>query len=295
MLNEHIRMLLADMQQRQAHALDERERLQEAHREVQSSLEIALAEARAREKTTKDAWEAAEAALHGAQVDLEVAHTRHALELDLRAAERRSLEQRLSEAQAHSNWLLGELERERLQAATVPSMKDPLENVMLDQLRILNDVDFVRAAYRALLKREADPTGERNYVELLRSGHDKVRLLGDMARSEEARRIGASIPGLKGALIRRKLGRFPVVGPFVLKVGSLFRRAPYADPTAAMQQQALGMQRSVLEIVVQLQTTAQNMQRQQMNLEQTLRRLSDRDRETAIGMSTFRSDAEGSL
>ena len=105
-------------------------------------------------------------------------------------------------------------------------MKDSPESVMLDQLLVLNDVDFVRAAYRALLKREADPTGERNYVELLRSGHDKVRLLGDMARSEEARRSGASIPGLNGALMRRKLGRLPVVGPFALKVGSLFRRAP---------------------------------------------------------------------
>jgi FkbM family methyltransferase len=391
MLNEHIRMLLADMQQRQAHALEERERLNEAHREVQSNLETALAKARALEKTTRDAWEAAETALHGAQVDLEVARTRHALELDLRGAERRSLEQRLSEVQAHSHWLQGELERERSQAAAVqgridelyhaessrlrqalesqaldayriaeqlaatrrelkrlqarplarlwralsssssaseaspshgpgpasppkeidapalkqalvppstksdPNMTDPLESVMLDQLLTLNDVDFVRAAYRALLKREADPTGERNYLELLRSGHDKVRLLGDMARSQEAQRTGTSIPGLKGALLLRKLGRLPIVGPLALKIGSLFRRTPYPDPTAAMQQQALGMQRSVLEIVVQLQATVQKMQHQQMSMEQTLRRLIDRDSEIGMGLSTSRSDADWSV
>jgi len=394
MLNEHIRMLLADMQQRQAHALEERKGLHEAHREVQASLEIALAEAGAREKAAKDAWETAEAALHSAQVDLAVARTRHALELDLRAAERRSLEQRLSEGQAHSHWLRGELERERLQAAAVheridelhraesarlrqalesqalaahhmaeqlaaarrelewlraglltrlrramfssssasnasrsgglasgsdgsplgetevarlkqapappstssdPNMRDPLESVMLDQLLTLNDVDFVRAAYRALLKREADPSGERNYLELLRSGHDKVGLLGDMARSEEARQRGASIRGLKGALILRKLGRLPIVGPFALKMGSLFRRTPYPDPRAAMQQQALGMQRTVLEIVVQLQATVQKMQHQQMSMEQTLRRLIDRDSDMGMEMSTFGSDAEWSM
>jgi hypothetical protein len=174
-------------------------------------------------------------------------------------------------------------------------MKEPLESVMLDQFLTLNDVDFVRAAYRTLLKREADPTGERNYLELLRSGHDKIRLLGDMARSEEARRSGASIPGLKGALLLRKLGRLPIVGPFALKVGSLFCRAPYPDPAAAMQQQALGMQRSMLEIVVQLQATVQKMQHQQMSMEQTLRRLSDRDNEMGMGMGTFRSDGDWSV
>jgi hypothetical protein len=115
-----------------------------------------------------------------------------------------------------------------------------------------------------------------------------------MAYSEEARRSGASILGLKRALLRRKVGRLPIVGPFALKVGSLFRRDPYPDPTAAMQQQALGMQRSVLEIVVQLQATVQKMQHQQMSMEQTLRRLGDRDSEMGMGMSTFRSDAEWS-
>jgi hypothetical protein len=118
-------------------------------------------------------------------------------------------------------------------------------------------------------------------------GHDKVQLLGDMARSEEGRRTNASIAGLRSALIRRKLGRLPVAGPFALKVGSLFRRAPYPDPTVAIQQQVLGMQRSVLEIVTQLQAAVQKMQHQQMNMELTLRHLNDRDTETSTGLKTF--------
>jgi len=165
-------------------------------------------------------------------------------------------------------------------------MKDTLKRGNLSQLLTLNDVDFVRAAYWTLLKREADPPGERSYVERLRWGHDKVGLLGDMARSDEARRTGTSISGLKGALMLRKLGRLPVLGPLALMVSSLVRRAPHPDPTAAMQQQGLAMQHSLLEIVVQLQTTllqlqatVQKMQHQHMNMEYTLRRLTDKDGE----------------
>jgi hypothetical protein len=96
-------------------------------------------------------------------------------------------------------------------------MKDPLESVMLDQLLALNDCRFRSGRLSDLAERDADRAGEQNYVALLRSGHDKVRLLGDMARSEEAVRMGTTIAGLNAALVRRKIGRIPIFGPAALK------------------------------------------------------------------------------
>jgi hypothetical protein len=55
MLNGHIRALLAELQQRQLHALEERERLNEAHRQIRASLETAVAEARCARTVANDA------------------------------------------------------------------------------------------------------------------------------------------------------------------------------------------------------------------------------------------------
>ena len=166
-----------------------------------------------------------------------------------------------------------------------------METATLSELLNLNDVDFVRAAYRAVLKREADLSGERNYVELMRKGHDKVRLLSDMASSEEGRRAQAVVPGLAWAMRRTKFSRVPFVGPLSSYASRVFGRAADPDPVVAQQNQAFGMQRTLLDLIMQMQATLQRMQHQQNGMEQTSRRLSDRENEMAIAVEFLRSSA----
>ena len=63
-------------------------------------------------------------------------------------------------------------------------------------LLALHDARFVRAAYLCILGRPADPGGFSNYLERVRSGVPKVRILQELVQSEEGRRTTPSIAGL---------------------------------------------------------------------------------------------------
>jgi hypothetical protein len=64
-------------------------------------------------------------------------------------------------------------------------------------LLALHGTPFVKAAYRTVLGREADPAGLAHYVELLRSGYSRSHILAALAGSPEARSSGQDLPGLQ--------------------------------------------------------------------------------------------------
>lgn len=83
----------------------------------------------------------------------------------------------------------------------------------LDALTALRDVAFVKAAYRVMLGREADPSGLDQYVRQLRSGAlDKVDILALLRDSEEGRRRDIEVPGLHWRYTMRRLGRQKGIG-----------------------------------------------------------------------------------
>ena len=160
---------------------------------------------------------------------------------------------------------------------------------MLERLLALDDHDFVRAAYRTLLKREVDPSGERNYTELLQTGLDKVVLLGDMRSSEEGRRAGVVIPGLDAALRWRRIGRIALLGPLALAGRRLFQRPSAQDPVRAFQSQSLVMLRSVQESVMRVQTSVTDIRQEQDRLELGIRRLGERQDEMSVFIDSLRA------
>ncbi|WP_354278495.1 glycosyltransferase [Sphingomonas trueperi] len=87
------------------------------------------------------------------------------------------------------------------------------------------DEDFVKAAYVAIIRREADPAGLAHYVLQLRGGVDRRRILADMASSKEGR--DANLPGLK-SVVRS-------IEPY----GKLSRLTGRSDSKAAMQLSAI--------------------------------------------------------
>jgi SAM-dependent methyltransferase len=74
------------------------------------------------------------------------------------------------------------------------------------------DAEFVLAAYKAILKREADADGLHCYSEMLRKGATKAEILYRIERSPEARLIGTKISGLKLPYLISSLSRLPVFG-----------------------------------------------------------------------------------
>jgi hypothetical protein len=59
---------------------------------------------------------------------------------------------------------------------------------------------FVKAAYLALFKREADAEGLARYVEVLRSGYSRSYVLDALATSPEASEKSSDLPGLTSLL-----------------------------------------------------------------------------------------------
>ncbi len=63
--------------------------------------------------------------------------------------------------------------------------QDRQAEIDLKTLLNTNDEEFVRAAYRLILGREADPTGLNNYLEQIRAGRPLRHIASEVAHSEE--------------------------------------------------------------------------------------------------------------
>jgi hypothetical protein len=149
----------------------------------------------------------------------------------------------------------------------------PEESTVLEKLLVLNDVEFVRAAYKTILKRAPDTEGEQNYIQLLQSGVDKVILLRDMSRSDEGQRARVNLPGLSRAVRERRVRRVPFLGPLVVGTLRLFRRGPDNDPELAFRNQQIGTQRLISERLANVEASIDGLRQQQVRFEQIVRRL----------------------
>jgi hypothetical protein len=88
---------------------------------------------------------------------------------------------------------------------------------------VTNDGDaFVRAAYGAILGREADVDGLTCYRTMLRDGASKVEVLGRICDSQEAKQRNASLVGLALPYAFDKVRRWPVLGRLVSIVVALW-------------------------------------------------------------------------
>jgi len=95
----------------------------------------------------------------------------------------------------------------------------PLDNagpsnatVSYAELCALQDVEFVRTAYRVLLHREPEPSGLDLYVGMLRDGAAKAGILGAIRYSPEGRRVAVRIPGLGRSYATQRVFDTPFVG-----------------------------------------------------------------------------------
>ncbi|MGF6731493.1 SAM-dependent methyltransferase [Paraburkholderia youngii] len=138
----------------------------------------------------------------------------------------------------------------------------------IEQLIIAEDEAFVDGAYRLVLRRESDPAGRANYVGQLKSGASRLVLLAKLRMSEEGRRTGVQVPGLRlaigvtlaqrvlrhaglsalasragryadGVYARRRLSRSLVAwrGRFENTVGAVMRQAAQSEKLSAQSEE----------------------------------------------------------
>ena len=83
----------------------------------------------------------------------------------------------------------------------------------IEDLLKFHGQDFVRNAYRALLKREPDPSGSAQYLRSLEGGRlNKIDVLASLRYSPEGERAHVKVSGLAWPATIRRLERLPIVG-----------------------------------------------------------------------------------
>lgn len=106
------------------------------------------------------------------------------------------------------------------QKSSIPKKTQPFsskESYTIEELCALHDRDFIKNAYLAFLKREADSEGFDKFLNDLRSGRkDKVQILSEIRFSDEGKRNGVKVPSLKKVYLINKLYKIPVLG-YILK------------------------------------------------------------------------------
>ncbi|HKR02249.1 MAG TPA: methyltransferase domain-containing protein [Pyrinomonadaceae bacterium] len=105
---------------------------------------------------------------------------------------------------------LGELPPLRLQPDFVPSEDD---HYHINYLLQYHDHTFIWNAYRALLKREPDEEGYRQFLQGLRSGRiNKLDVLASLRFSPEGKGKNVRVEGLTNRPLLRRLYRVPIFG-----------------------------------------------------------------------------------
>ena len=128
----------------------------------------------------------------------------------------------------YGDGLLGELAAcEPLEVLIDAEQANPVavaSDYRLASFRGLSDEGFISAAYRRVLGRDVDPTGQDGYGRHLAAGGSRAYVLADLVRSEEGRRLGMRVEdlGVGGRLC--SLRTVPLVGRFVPIADRLFGR-----------------------------------------------------------------------
>lgn len=88
----------------------------------------------------------------------------------------------------------------------------------LDDFQHLYDRNFVYAMYVSILRREPDPEGEAYYLERIRKGVSKNKILAQFQKSPEAKTHKTYIAGLKAAVIIENICDIPVLGRIAVAI-----------------------------------------------------------------------------
>lgn len=105
----------------------------------------------------------------------------------------------------------------------------------LDDFMHVHNDEFVELAYRCVLKRATDASGQLDALQRLAAGDSKIAILGDLCASAEGRGYGVHIAGLAPRYRFWKLTRLPLIGALIERLALLWNL-----PEIAREQRRLG-------------------------------------------------------
>lgn len=112
---------------------------------------------------------------------------------------------------------------EPLKCEDLPEDLDKKEYQINDFLKY-HDKEFVRFTYRAILKREPDPSGYDNYLSKLRSGRlDKIDIIVSICKSPEGRSKGVKVKNINYYYLRCGIKRIPIISYFIRWINALLK------------------------------------------------------------------------
>jgi hypothetical protein len=110
-----------------------------------------------------------------------------------------------------------------------------------EELFVLDDLAFVDCAYKTLLKRAPDAVGVAHYLQLIRSGASKRRIIAQLRLSAEGRKIGSSLHGLQLAIFQYWLARSRLTGWWFRPIVQIEGDTPLECRVRAMQNALMRM------------------------------------------------------
>jgi len=149
-----------------------------------------------------------------------------------------------------------------------PEFNNPNDNTYhVNDLLKYHDRDFIRNAYRAILKRKPDEAGFRHNLELLQSGvYNKIDILASLRFSDEGKRSGVIIEGLRLPATIRTLERLPVLGYLIQLLIALIRLPSMVRSQREFQGYIVAQQLSIADHVNETQRVANDSAVEQFSI-----------------------------
>lgn len=131
-----------------------------------------------------------------------------------------------------------------------------------------DDEAFVRNAFLCILQREPDPAGLQSYLNKLNDGIEKQGILAELSGSEEAKRYGVRIRGLKGYRMIARLRRIRTLRPIAQRLLGLYRRICELPNTEEMNQYRANILQQLSWMSRQLQASERITELSRQQIEQ---------------------------
>ena len=180
--------------------------------------------------------------------------------------------------------------------ASAPRLVSKREYV-LRELLAYSDADFIDTAYRALLRRPADPAGHDHFLMMLRSGSlTKIEVLAALRWSPEGEARGVHVDGLLAPYLLHKWRRKRFIGPVIawcqalVGLGSLPARVAVLDSAQARESQEIGRLINRIDEQLEWQLTQLRVAREES--EKRLREQFEQSIAQARGQLEKRSDEQ---
>lgn len=149
------------------------------------------------------------------------------------------------------------LTRDSLLKAVRKELRKWPSEVYLRELTCYFDEEFIDNAFRAILHREPDPAGKSFYLSRLRNGElTKEDIVISLRYSEEGKRVGVNVVGLKKYILLNRLLSVPGLKKFFYRLKSAIYALRFPGVLAQYEEQILRHRKNVEEFKRELHKLA---------------------------------------